>query len=41
MATRQWGFIASALAYGLLYGRNYLAWRSTPEPERASGHGSD
>lgn len=27
IATRQWGFIASALAYGAVYGRNMLAWR--------------
>lgn len=29
VATRQWGFIASALAYGWVYGRNALAWRRT------------
>lgn len=27
IATRQWGFIASALAYGFVYGRNWLKWR--------------
>ncbi|MEV4461475.1 hypothetical protein [Microbispora sp. NPDC049633] len=27
IATRQWGFIVSALAYGAVYGRNYLSWR--------------
>ena len=30
-ATRQWGFIASALAYSWVYGRNALAWRRTAE----------
>jgi len=28
IATRQWGFIGSALAYGLVYGRNARAWRA-------------
>ncbi|TDC30085.1 hypothetical protein E1211_24890 [Micromonospora sp. 15K316] len=35
IATRQWGFIASALAYSTVYGRNWLAWRrdtSAPSP---------
>lgn len=27
IVTRQWGFIASALAYGFVYGRNALRWR--------------
>lgn len=27
IATKQWGFIASALAYGFIYGKNWLAWR--------------
>lgn len=27
VATRQWGFIVSALAYGTVYGRNWLRWR--------------
>ena len=27
IVTRQWGFIASAVAYGLMYGKNLLAWR--------------
>lgn len=30
VATRQWGFIASALAYSVVYGRNALAWRRKP-----------
>lgn len=28
VATQQWGFIASALAYGFIYAKNWLAWRS-------------
>ncbi len=27
IATRQWGFIATALAYGAIYGRNWWKWR--------------
>lgn len=27
VASRQWGFIASALVYGAVYGRNFVAWR--------------
>lgn len=27
LATRQYGFIVSALAYGVVYGRNAVAWR--------------
>lgn len=27
IATRQWGFIISALAYGAVYGKNMLTWR--------------
>lgn len=27
IVTQQWGFIASALAYGFIYGKNWLAWR--------------
>ena len=27
IATRQWGFIASAFAYGFVYGRNAYRWR--------------
>ena len=30
ITTRQWGFIASALVYGAVYGRNFLAWRKEP-----------
>lgn len=28
VATRQWGFIGSALAYGTVYARNAARWRS-------------
>ena len=27
ISTRQWGFLASALAYGTVYVRNWLRWR--------------
>lgn len=27
IATRQWGFIFSAIAYGWVYARNWLRWR--------------
>lgn len=27
VVTVQYGFILSALAYGFIYGKNYLAWR--------------
>lgn len=27
VATRQWGFVASALAFGFMNTRNYLKWR--------------
>jgi hypothetical protein len=33
VATRQWGFIASALAYSAVYGRNWLAWRKDALPD--------
>lgn len=37
VATRQWGFIFSAIAYGTVYGRNWLRWRresnTPPAPE--------
>lgn len=34
VVTEQWGFIASALAYGFVYARNWLRWRAL---ERAVG----
>lgn len=27
IATSQWGFIISAVAYGWIYAKNFLAWR--------------
>lgn len=37
IATKQWGFIASALAYGSVYGLNWWRWakarRSTERPD--------
>jgi hypothetical protein len=27
VVTKQWGFIASALAYGVVYGKNMITWR--------------
>lgn len=27
VATQQYGFIVSALAYGFIYGKNFLAWK--------------
>lgn len=29
VVTRQWGFIASAFAYGWVYARNARSWRTT------------
>ncbi|WP_433355588.1 hypothetical protein ACQP25_17135 [Microtetraspora malaysiensis] len=37
VATRQWGFIASALVYGLVYARNYVAWRRERTKEGTVG----
>lgn len=31
IVTKQYGFILSALAYGWVYGRNYLKWRREQE----------
>jgi len=28
VSTRQWGFLASAGAYGWVYARNWLRWRA-------------
>lgn len=32
IATRQWGFIVSALAYGTVYARNTYLWRREQRP---------
>lgn len=37
VATRQWGFIVSALAYGWVYGRNWLRWHHEQLKERTEG----
>lgn len=34
VATRQWGFIVSALAYGAVYAKNFSAWK---REEKADG----
>ena len=36
VVTQQWGFIASALAYGFIYGKNWLAWRKEAIKENAA-----
>lgn len=36
IATRQWGFIASAIIYGSVYAKNFLRWRA--DDKQASGH---
>lgn len=28
IATHQWGFIVSAIAYGSIYAKNFLRWRA-------------
>lgn len=38
VATKQWGFIASAIAYGWVYARNWLRWRREV-PVLKSGEG--
>jgi hypothetical protein len=34
IVTAQYGFILSALAYGWVYGRNYLRWRKDTAGQR-------
>lgn len=36
LTTEQWGFIVSAVAYGWVYSKNFLAWRQV-EQEAANG----
>lgn len=36
VATEQWGFIASAFAYGGVYARNWLRWRRAARPAPSS-----
>lgn len=33
IATAQWGFIVSALAYGFVYGRNWWRWHRREQQE--------
>lgn len=33
VATKQWGFIASAVAYGFVYARNFYRWHVENQPE--------
>jgi predicted membrane protein len=33
LVTNQYGFIFSALAYGFIYGKNYLEWRRASRKE--------
>ena len=35
VATRQWGFIISALVYGSVYARNWVRWTREASLERA------
>jgi hypothetical protein len=40
VSTQQWGFIVSCLAYGWVYTKNFLAWRSEhAAAENALGDG--
>ena len=34
LATKQYGFIASAVAYGAMYGKNLAAWRKEDHGDR-------
>ncbi|MEU8279800.1 hypothetical protein AB0C08_36415 [Microbispora bryophytorum] len=36
LATTQYGFLVSAVVYGGVYARNYLAWRREPTSVRTS-----
>lgn len=33
LATRQWGFVASAIAYGVVYAKNLISWRRAEAEE--------
>lgn len=39
VATEQWGFILSAVAYGTVYARNALVWRREARAPLPSVHG--
>jgi hypothetical protein len=34
VTTHQWGFLASAFAYGFVYSKNYVAWRTAELKEK-------
>jgi hypothetical protein len=40
IATRQWGFLASAFAYGTVYTRNWLRWRRDAARELLASGGA-
>lgn len=37
VATAQWGFLASAFAYGATYAANWWRWRTEPTPAPGTG----
>ena len=43
IATAQWGFLVSAVAYGAVYARNWWSWRkrdlAEAQPSEAAEHG--
>lgn len=39
LSTRQYGFLASAAAYGWVYAKNFRAWRAEREVPDAAAHG--
>lgn len=38
LVTVQYGFLASAVAYGSVYARNFLAWKRPVSPESGTSH---
>lgn len=41
IVTRQWGFIATAIAYGFVYARNWWRWRAAEVAATAAIAGTD
>lgn len=37
IATRQWGFLVSAFAYGAVYARNWITWRKAGDVNGRTG----
>jgi len=35
IATRQWGFLTTAVAYAAIYGKNWLSWRRQASQQKA------